>query len=219
MSTNTGLAVPAAMPKRVTIAASSPSRSGVVATLTSSGIGEKSIRDSGSHAALSGPASIVAEPRHHHLAGGRELGRQRVRHRAGTAEEQVEQFENKAAVEDYQCRAVRGRHRQRQPGGQPIRALGAIIGKALDGERLGPAAHFLAEQRFPHCAQPAREPRRQVLQRVEIAERVELALAEHAVIGSVGTGPLAPIASGLGAGLGRRCCRGINHGLTERRNW
>jgi hypothetical protein len=156
------------------------------------------------------------DPRDHRFARGRELGRQHGRRGAVAAEEQVEQLEHELAVHHAQRLAVGDRpcggHRHRQPRGQPVMPFGAVIGKALHHERLGPAADLLAQQRFEHPPDPARETRGEMLQRVQIAERIELGRAEHTLMGGLAPRPLAPIGR-------RHRCRVVNHALTERRNW
>ncbi len=95
----------------------------------------------------------AAEPRDDRLGRRREFGRQVVRRMTGAAEEQVEHLKHEAAVEHRQRGAVARRDLERQPGGQRVCALRAVIGEALHDERFGKGTHLLAQQRLEHAAQ------------------------------------------------------------------
>ena len=106
------------------------------------------------------------------------------------AEEQVEQFDHLAAVEHRLGERVVPR-RQRQPGGQRIAAFGPVIGQALYGERLGPDPALGPVQAVDLGLQRAREPRSQMLEGVEIAERIDARQPQRRGFGRRGAGAFA----------------------------
>ena len=164
----------------------------------------KSIRASGSHAASSGAAidradaaSIIAS------AAGREFGRQRVRRFAVAAEEAVEHLEHELAV-DHDQRAAAG------PAPSPAAAMRSARRRARPDNRrsAAPRAARPSSAQLPCAAAPSNtplqrlgEPRGEMLQRVQIAERIEVRRAQRRRVLRAGPGAFAPFGRVSSEGL------------------
>ncbi len=135
----------------------------------------------------------LADPANQRFGGGGEFGRHRMRCITVAAEEAVEQLEQVLAVEDELRARPSGAHRQRLPGGEVIAALGLVVGEALDRERLRPATQLAARKPFEQPLHRLGEPRREVLDRDEIAERVEVRRPQRRRVVRADPGALAPI--------------------------
>jgi hypothetical protein len=119
-----------------------------------------------------------------------------VRRGAGAAKEEIEQFERIFAVDHQQRLAAARVHRQRHPACQPVGAFCAVIGEALNRERLGPDPDLMTQQRLEHPAQTPRKPRREMLQRVQIAERIEVRTPQRSGMLCHRAGTFAPVRVG-----------------------
>src|SRR5690606_13546349 len=102
-------------------------------------------------------------------------------------------FERILAV-DHDLRALAGRpHRQRKPCGESAPALRLIVRITLHHEWFRPGPEILADYAFEDRLQPLRQPRTEVLQRDEIAKRIEIRAPQCRRMLCAGPGAFPPL--------------------------
>ena len=115
-----------------------------------------------------------------------------MRRLAVSAEKGVQHLEDKPRLE-HELRAGAGiAHRHRLPGRKRAAALRLVVGKALDRERLGPGAQILAQQPLEGTLERLGQPRAQMLQRDEVAERIQVGRPQRRRVFRAGSGAFPP---------------------------